>query len=399
MPSRFLPPHFSDVRAFTDITLFWVKDWAWCALLGVGLGCGEPQSTRITIAPQAAGNAGTGALGSSGGGGGPGAGAESRSWTWSACGTIPSHTVDSLLPEYEVGQAIEGGHPYSTGLGDISRMTALAMSADGLTLVSMGGVTLVWSVAPLFANSRAVFLDSARPERPRLSVSPDGRWIVVSGDGWRVLSREGADGPYLSFPRPDTCWPAGVVFSQGGDWLAGTGFGPGIGVFRAADLQAPSETEIEPFVSLEAPCGPARFESLYATTTRVAFTPDGGTLITETGASYRTSDWQLVDQGQGLPEPHGLHGDLTVSAEGTRVLSDCTYSDASERHVCSPYPGRFAVFSSEGSWLLAGGTLTHVASGDVRVLDASAPVGIFAPNGDVIVAAQDNALTRYCRSL
>jgi hypothetical protein len=278
-------------------------------------------------------------------------------------------------------------------------MTALAMSADGLTLVSMGGVTLVWNVAPLFADSRATYLDSARPEWPRLSVSPDGRWIAISGDGWRVLSRDGAKSPYLSLPRPDSCWPAKVVFSPGSDWLAGTGFGPGIGVFRVADLDASSETEIEPVVSLEAPCGPAPFEVPYATTTRVAFAPNGETLVTETGAGYRTSDWQEVAQGQGLPEPHSLDGDLTVSVEGTRVLSDCDYSAELGRHVCAPYPGRFPVFSPDGGWLLAGGTLTHVASGAVQVLDASAPVGIFAPNGDIIVAAHDNALTRYCRSL
>jgi hypothetical protein len=32
------------------------------------------------------------------------------------------------------------------------------------------------------------------------------------------------------------------------------------------------------------------------------------------------------------------------------------------------------------------------------VLDATAPVGIFTPNGDVIAAAYDNTLTRYCLS-
>jgi WD40 repeat protein len=284
-----------------------------------------------------------------------------------------------------------GGHPFSSGLGGSSRITALAMSADGQTLASMGGVVLLWSVAPSFIDSRAVYLSYAIPEWPRLEISPDGRWLAISGDGWRLISRDGKRGPYLSFPDAETCWPAQLLFSPDGQWLVGTGFRPGFGVFRAADLDQLPETTIAPVAALPAPCGPPGAETYLSSTTRLAFTPDSQTLVAETGARYRTSDWQLVVEPQVLPLDHGLSGALTVSADGTPLLSDC-------RETCRPYPGRFPQYSADGSWILAGGTLRHVRTGSVQVLDPSSPVGIFTPTGDVIAASDDNTLTRYCRS-
>jgi hypothetical protein len=307
--------------------------------------------------------------------------------------------VSGLLPEYQPGDPIAGGHPYSPDLDTSSRMTALAMSADGRTLVSMGGVTLVWDVATAFADSRATYVDRGSPEWPQLAVSPDGRWITIFGDGRRVVSRDGARGPWLAGRTGSDaqCWPAEARFSPDGAWLVGASFGPGIDVFRVADLDAPAQTDIEPFVSLSAACGPGAFlPDTLGSTTRVSFTPDGELLVTETGAKYRTADWQLMTMPQGQPKSHGYNGALTVSVNGTALLSDCDYQSSSDSHDCTPPGGRFPAFSSDGRWLLAGGTLTHVASGETRVLDATAPVGIFAPNGDVIAAGHDNTLTRYC---
>jgi hypothetical protein len=277
-------------------------------------------------------------------------------------------------------------------------MTALAISADGQTLVSMGGATLVWDVAAAFADSRAIYVDHGSPEWPQVDISPDGRFITIFGDGRRVLSRDGSPGPWLAGRTGSDaeCWPAEARFSPDGQWLVGAAFGPGIHVFRVADLSAPAQTEIEPFVSLPAPCGPGAFVETLGSTTRVAFTPDGQLLVTETGAKYRTTDWQLASEPQGQPSSHGYNGALAVSVDGTALLSDCNYNASSDSHDCVPRGGRFPVFSSDGRWLLAGGTLTHVASRETRVLDATAPVGIFAPNGDVIAAAHDNTLTRYC---
>jgi WD40 repeat protein len=299
-----------------------------------------------------------------------------------------------LLPEYEPGQAVVGGHPFSSGLDGASRITALAMSADGQTLASMGGLTLIWNVAPSFADSTAIYVDRGTPEWPRLSLSRDGRWLAISGDGWRLVSRDGVRGPRLSLPYglgyDSSCWPAQVIFSPDGLWIAGTGFGPHIGVFGAADLEQPPESELEPIELLAASCGSSGLAPI-ASTPRIAFTPDSQALVTETGARYRTSDWQLTKAPQGLPLGHGLNGALTISPDGTPLLSDCS-------ETCEPYPARYPDFSADGNWIVAGGTLTHVRTGNVQVLDASAAVGIFTPNGDVVAAAQDNTLTRYCLS-
>jgi len=62
----------------------------------------------------------------------------------------------------------------------------------------------------------------------------------------------------------------------------------------------------------------------------------------------------------------------------------------------SPHPS----FSPEGSWIVAGGTLLHLPSGDVRKLDPdlATTTALFTPDGDIIAGSADDVLTRYCRS-
>lgn len=300
--------------------------------------------------------------------------------------------------EYSRGEAIVGGHPRSTDKNTFRRISALAMNADGGTLVSMGGVTLVWDVAPAFADSRATYIDRAGAESPRVEVSPDGRWIAIFGDGRRLVSRDGVQG---SFIGPNTssaqCWPAEARFSPDGQWLVGAGFVPGIDVFRVADFDVASPAEVQPLHTLAVPCGPPATQlGIYGTTSRIAFTPDGQRLQTESGAQFSTDDWQLVTEGRGEPLPHGLNGSFELSPRGIPLLSDCQQVD--DGYDCAPEPGRFPRFSADGRWVLAAGTLRNLTSGEIRVLDATAAVGIFAPNGDVIVASADNSLTRYCKT-
>lgn len=71
-------------------------------------------------------------------------------------------------------------------------------------------------------------------------------------------------------------------------------------------------------------------------------------------------------------------GGFEVSADGRQLVSDCVYPSGLETERCSSRAGTFPKFSREGHWIVAGATLTHV-SGETRVLDASALVGIFAP--------------------
>jgi WD40-like Beta Propeller Repeat len=380
-----------------------VGDKAILAVVAIALGCSGPPALPSGAASAGAASAGAASAGAASAGAAGSAGAAaadaSQAWTWTACGTIPSTEVPSLI-EYNRGEAIVGGHPRSAPLDAVNRISALAMNADGGTLVSMGGVTLVWDVAPAFADSRATYVDRATPEWPRVEVSPDGRWIAIFGDGRRLVSRDGMLGPSIyagsTFAE---CWPAEARFSPDGQWLVGAGFGPAIDVFRVADFDVAPSAEVQPVHSVAARCRSIEaHETLYASTSRIAFTPDGQRLETETGAQFSTDDWRLVREGHGEPAQHGLDGSLELSARGAALVSDCHYEKAIDGYSCSPEPGRFPRFSADGSWLLAAGTLRHVASGETRVLDASAAVGIFAPNGDVITASADNSLTRYCKT-
>lgn len=330
---------------------------------------------------------------------------DTATWIWTACGTIPSTLVSDsegypsdFMTRYHPGDAIMGGHPTTTdGSRDLWRITALAVSEDEGTLVSMGGVTLVWNLAPAFEDSRAVVIGGGIPERPRVEVSGDGRWIAISGDGWRVTSREGGLGPALSPPRDISCWPAEARFSPDGRWLVQAAFGPDLYVYRVEDLAAAVGDDLQPIATLAAPCGPARSDSAYGSTTRFAFTPDGARLITETGAQFSTADWGLVTPATHAPMAHGSSGSFEVTANGQNLVSDCQYvKDFGQ--VCAPDAARFPKFSPDGSWKVAGGTLTHLPTNVRQVLDPTALVAIFVPNGDVIAAGEDNSLTRYCKN-
>ena len=368
---------------------------AWLALVVVALGC----DGTAAIPPSATGAAGTtGTTGTAGTAGTTHADNQSAAWSWTACGAIPSTEVPlSTQYSYSPGDAVVGGYPRAA-FPATPHITALAMSADGLTLVSMGGVTLVWDVAPVFSDSRASYVTTGAAERPRVEVSPDGRWLAIFGDGRVLVSRDGVPGPSFTFGVE--CWPAEARFSPDGQWLVGSHFGPGIDVYRVADFEgALGDGQLQPVRSLPASCGePTSYGPPLGATARVAFTPDGRRLETETGAQFSTDDWQLVAEGGGAPSPHGFNGNFEVSADGASLTSDCPYDSDTGSLRCAPEAAPFPRFSPDGSWIVAGGTLRHVGSERTLVLDPTAVVGIFAPNGDVIAASADNSLTRYCRA-
>jgi hypothetical protein len=414
----------------------------WLALLVSGVGCGGISRNKSEAADPERSSGGTGTVGATGGssavpggtgavgvtggssgvsgagsggvagssagaGGGAGGNAggagglsteDSRRWTWEPCGTIRSTLVPPAT-ECELGGTLAGGHPFVPD--DSSwRMTGLAMSADGRTLVSMGGVTLAWDVRTDFSSSVATCVTNAAPEWPKVDVSPDGRWIAISGDGRRVVSRQGvpAAGFAAAIDVPAPCFPIELRFSPDGAWLAGAGWSGAIDVFRMTDLEAIAMSgggQLEPSASLLSTCAPENASSSgVRTAMRSAFTPDGRTLVTELGGEYTTDTWRVVDDPFGVPAPHGLRGGFEVSALGTTLVSDCDASSGTL--ACHPYGAPFPKFSAEGHWIVAGATLEHV-TGAAIVLDASALVGIFAPNGDVIAAGADNSLTRYCK--
>ena len=333
---------------------------------------------------------------------------DDATWTWSACGTIASTPWSSQMYSdfqnlVQPGDAVVGGHPMANeGEASHWHITALAMSADGHSLVSMGGVTLVWDVAPVFQDSRAVYVDSAAPEWPRVNLSPDGQWLAIAGDGWRLLSRVGARGPWLAGNQG--CWPAEAKFSPDGKWLVQT-FGVGLDVYGVESFANAGDTELQPLATLPAPCGSGRLEG-QGSTTRFAFTPDGAQLVTETGAHFSTVDWSTVTTTRHLPVPHTYNGELEVAADGASLLSDCDFNSPTTAGAaepgattgCSPFGARAPRFSPNGRWMVAGGVVTHLGSNTQQLLDPLAVVAIFAPNGDIIAADKDNSLTRYCKT-
>jgi len=54
------------------------------------------------------------------------------------------------------------------------------------------------------------------------------------------------------------------------------------------------------------------------------------------------------------------------------------------------------LFSPDGSWVVSGTTLLHLADNEQRVFDSLSVLATFAPNGDIIAVLTDNSLARYC---
>jgi hypothetical protein len=154
----------------------------------------------------------------------------------------------------------------------------------------------------------------------------------------------------------------------------------------------------------------------------VAFSRDERLMATSGAALYQTAPtadgWRQL-WAFDVPKPTEdapfawWANDVAFSPDETQVLvSQCISRGACEapvllsaqtgallRHLPelqAPHPS----FSPDGSWVVAGGTLLHLASGDVRTLDPTAQptVALFTPEGDIITGSADDVLTRYCRS-
>ena len=99
----------------------------------------------------------------------------------------------------------------------------------------------------------------------------------------------------------------------------------------------------------------------------------------------------------------GMGIDATLKHRGKGLLADVDDGEVITGAVLrglpelqAPHPS----FSPEGSWIVAGGTLLHLPSGDVRKLDPdlATTTALFTPEGDISAGSADNVLTRYCRS-
>jgi hypothetical protein len=256
------------------------------------------------------------------------------------------------------------------------------MSRDGKKLASLADDLVFWDVVEPFDGSRPTLADVAVPERPRVELSPDGLFIAISGDAWygkRALPEE----PVLIGPRSSnihlpSCIYGQAIFSPDGRWLAGTYQGS-ILIYAVSDLEARNE---EPAYELEAAC------------VSIGFSPDGKVLATSTGARYETDTFTPLSSGLIGPPVQSFLDSMEVAVDGDVLYSSCSTGGGPACSGEAPFPK----FSPDGHWVVAGATVRNRATNERVVLDPTARVGIFAPNGDVIAAGADESITRYCRS-
>jgi hypothetical protein len=369
--------------------------------LGLGLAlvaCGETTTTPGAVGPGEAGSdaglsgrpaggeasAGTGggssrggnaAGGAQGGGGASGApqgggGASSLSpaisaaWAWNECGRIPASSYPDLPP-------------YS------KTVWSLSMSGDGQLLVTNAGLATAWRVAEPFAASERLWVTGGESAF-NTDVSRDGRWVATSGDSRSVLDARSGTALVLSpteeviSPNP-LCLGTEFRFSPDGRYVAGKRYGTQIDVFDLTTLRRVVQIET-------GGCGQG-----------LAF---GAEHITSPEGSFRTSDWTPTAELTPTPSTTGLVSPCVIHLEPSSAIPTtcCQAACRTEVGDITISGGRHASLSSEGHWLVAGGTLAHLPSGETRVLDEQANEALFAPNGDVIVGEHSGDLVRFCRS-
>jgi hypothetical protein len=142
---------------------------------------------------------------------------------------------------------------------------------------------------------------------------------------------------------------------------------------------------------------PVPVTTLAADCASIAFSPDGTTFGTSGGDRYDTTTWEPLPSVGNGPPARDWRDSMELGPNGEALVSTCQPRGGNS-YLCAGDTTPFPKFSPDGNWVVAGATLRHRRTGETRVLDPTALVGIFAPNGDVIAAGADNSLTRYCRS-
>jgi WD40 repeat protein len=227
-------------------------------------------------------------------------------------------------------------------------------SPDGASL-AMGGLRrAIYRVS----DGAAVSIDAADagPCLPSLVFAPDGQTLASGSCGKIELFRP--DGTRLG-ERPSAAPTAGVAWSPDGKRLATTG--PEL---WPADGSTPVWP---PMVSPAPDNGTVKMSDNVA-----AFSPDGQVLaLSRSISSVPYVEWDtttdLVQASDGMP----------IDSLGRRL-------------------GRRPSFSPDGSWLVGGGYVLHLATRRSQAMTSDRATSRFLPDNRILAYGTDRALRLYC---
>jgi WD40 repeat protein len=295
-----------------------------------------------------------------------------------------------------------------------SPINSLALSADGSLLVSNFQTFAAFgiAIAPTFDASRVIW-DIGLEVNLVVDISSDNQLVAIAGDGRALFSAVDGRNVWLPPPPPaaiptDICFES-LRFSPKRTWVAGANYERTVDVFAVGDA-----TTTSPWTAVA---------GLPAGCNSVAFSRDERLMATSGGTLYQTAataaGWQKLwsasvpaaPAGDTASAPGGANDVSFSPDERQLLLSQCNSYLACTTSLVSvesatllrilpdlqqPHPS----FSPDGSWIVAGGTLLHLVSGDVRSLDpeVKTTAALFTPEGDIIAGSADHALRRYCRN-
>ena len=284
--------------------------------------------------------------------------------------------------------------PFDFGISD--EIFTFAAARTGQLLAASGGHGHTWILDPFDGRLRH-FVSAEAAFKP--DFSPDGSLFALAGDA-RAIFRM-SDGMQISgVPPPpnvpsDYSWP-GLVFSADARTLASGNDGK----IELYDLDG----------------NPLGTRTSQARAPGVAFSADGKWMATSGPELYPTGSDQRVWPAQLAFAPRA--GDMRLpddsvafSPDGTLLLvsnaflSNGTWK-ASTRVLKVddgslvrelPGLGRRPSFSPDGSWILGGKILVHLASGRRVALPEEISASTFLRNGSIAAATSSDRLVRlYC---
>jgi len=270
-------------------------------------------------------------------------------------------------------------------------VSSLDITKDGRALLVGTKTAVRWELFDRFADSEPTWVGGV-PEGGIVHISPDGRFATTAGDGRLFFDLGTGDAVNfdLAPPPPDVdlltgCVWLGLRFSPDSRWVAGSGYANAVEVFGTEEHKL--------LASLRS----------VGCNTKVVFSADNRFLYTARHEKFDTTDWHRVDTTF-VDENLGPYDDVEISSQGSLATSVC--KQASDGLSCvTNYLGEVPALtaphpkiSGEGNWIVAGGSLYHSPTGELRVFDPEARVALFTPNGDIVSARRDSSLALYCRS-